>query len=50
MEYVIRILTTEKNLLEKALEGWDDGHYPEAKKVRDKRLKEVNNAIEILSR
>lgn len=48
MEYAIEQLKKERVLLEKALSNWSEDAYPEAKKVRDQRLKEINQAIEKL--
>lgn len=50
MNYAIRTLEAEQRTLEKILSTWEDNHYPEAKKIRDKRLKEVTKAIEILKK
>ncbi len=50
MNYAIEILKKDKILLEKALEGWKSVLYPEARKDRDKKLKEINAAIELLTK
>lgn len=47
MNHAIHILEQEKHLLENCLKGDWEG-YSEAKKERDKRLRDVNKAIEIL--
>jgi len=49
MSYAIEVLEKEKALIEKALNNWESKEYPEAKKERDKRLKELNEAIEKLT-
>ena len=49
MNYAIEILEKEKSLIEKALTNWETKEYPEAKKQREKRLNELNEAIEKLS-
>jgi len=48
MKYAIEIL--EKKQLEIVLSEWELDHYPEARKERDKRLKDLEKAIEILKR
>ena len=48
MTYAIEILERDKKYLEAALSTWETDHYPEARKDRDKKLKEINEAIEIL--
>lgn len=45
MNYAIETLEKEKALIEKALTEWETKQYPEAKKQREKRLKELDNAI-----
>lgn len=50
MNYAIEILEKEKLLIEKALTNWETKEYPEAKKQREKRLNELNEAIEKLNR
>lgn len=49
MTYAIEILEKEKAILEKCLSEWDEREYPEAKKEREKRLKDINKAIEKLN-
>jgi len=49
MNYAIEVLEKEKALIEKALNNWECKEYPEAKKERDKRLKELNEAIKKLT-
>ena len=45
MNYAIETLEKEKALIEKALNEWECKEYPEAKKEREKRLKELNEAL-----
>jgi hypothetical protein len=48
--YPINILEKEKELLEKCLTEWESKEYPEAKKERERKLKEINKAIEELNK
>lgn len=48
MNEAIFILKREKRLLEQCLKTWVSKSHPEAFKQRNKKLKEINNAIEIL--
>jgi archaellum biogenesis ATPase FlaH len=48
MNYAIEILEKEKSLIEKALTNWETKEYPEAKKQREKRLNELNDAIKAI--
>jgi hypothetical protein len=48
MNYAIETLEKEKALIEKALNGWETKQYPEAKKQREKRLKQLEDAIDEL--
>ena len=48
MKEPLFILEREKKLLENCLKGFNKEEYPEAFKQRNKKLKEINNAIEIL--
>jgi len=48
MNEAIFILEREKKLLEYCLKGWKSENHPEAFKQRNKKLKEINNALEIL--
>ena len=50
MSYAIKVLKDERDLIKDCLSKWDEKKYPEARKVRDKRLKELNNAIELLEK
>ena len=47
--YAITILEKEKQSLEYCLKGWKQEHYPEAFNDRNKKLKEINTAILILT-
>jgi len=49
MNYAIEILKKDKAFLEAALNNWEADHYPEARKDRDKKLKEINEAIGLLT-
>tara|TARA_R110002153_G_scaffold241842_1_gene397020 strand:- start:1012 stop:1203 length:192 start_codon:yes stop_codon:yes gene_type:complete len=48
MKYSIKILEEEKAMMKKCLSNWDKEHYPEAHKERMGRLKDLDEAIEIL--
>jgi hypothetical protein len=50
MKYAIEILKKEKALISDALSKWETEYYPEAKKVRVDRLKQLNRAIEVIVR
>jgi hypothetical protein len=50
MKYAIEILQKEKALISDALNKWEMEYYPEAKKVRVDRLKQLNRAIEVIVR
>jgi hypothetical protein len=50
MKYAIEILQKEKDLISDALSKWEMEYYPEAKKVRVDRLKQLNRAIEVIVR
>lgn len=50
MNYAIQILEREKRILETCLSEGDWSQYTEAKKEREKRLKEINKAIELLKK
>jgi len=45
MSYAIEILEEESRRLERCLSEWHCKEYPEAKKQRDNRLIEINQAI-----
>ena len=46
MNYAVETLEKEKSLITRALSEWEIHQYPEAKKVREKRLNDINNALE----
>jgi len=48
MDEAIFVLEKEKRLLEECLKGWRRDHYPDAFNQRDKKLKEIKKAIELL--
>jgi len=48
MNEAIFILEREKKLLEDCIKEWHNHSHPEAFKQRNKKLKEINNALEIL--
>jgi ribosomal protein L15E len=50
MKYALEILKKEKDLISDALSKWETEYYPEAKKVRVDRLKQLNRAIEVIVR
>jgi ribosomal protein L15E len=50
MKYALEILQKEKDLITDALSKWEMEYYPEAKKVRVDRLKQINRAIEVIVR
>tara|TARA_R110000737_G_scaffold158818_1_gene186948 strand:- start:563 stop:757 length:195 start_codon:yes stop_codon:yes gene_type:complete len=43
--YAYYILVKEAYQIEQALNEWDENNYPEARKQRDKRLKDLMDAI-----
>ena len=49
MNYAIETLEKEKALIEKALTEWETKQYPEAKKQREKRLEQLEDAIDLLN-
>jgi hypothetical protein len=46
--YSIDVLEKERNLIKDCLSNWEKENYPEAKKEREQRLKDINNALEKL--
>lgn len=46
--YSIQVLEKERNLIKDCLSNWEKENYPEAKKEREQRLKDINNALEKL--
>ena len=49
MSYAVEILEKERILLLKCLNEWNTQTYPEAKKEREKRLNDINNALQLLN-
>ena len=45
MNYAIEILEKEIRILNEAIKGWKSKDYPEAFKERNKRLKELEQAL-----
>ena len=45
MNHPIHVLSIEQKMLKKCLSEWDVKHYPEARKVRDNKLKQITEAI-----
>lgn len=50
MNYALKTLIDERNVLLKCLKGFDKNKYSEAFKNRNKRLKELNNAIQLINK
>jgi len=48
MNYSIEILERERDILKKCLSEWQSENYPDAKKEREKRLKDIDECISIL--
>lgn len=48
MNEAIFILEKEKHLLQQCLKGFKKDYYPDAFKQRNKKLKEINYALETL--
>ena len=48
MTHAIELLETEKKQLEIVLSEWELDHYPEARKERDKRLNDINQALALI--
>lgn len=49
MNYAIQILEREIKALQRCLNEWECKEYPDAKKERDKRLNELNEALNRLN-
>ena len=49
MKYAIELIEREINLLQRCLSEWECKEYPDAKKERDKRLNELNEALNKLT-
>jgi len=45
MNYAVQLIEKEINILEKCLSDWETNNYPEAKQEREKRLKELKEAL-----
>ena len=45
MNYAVQLIEKEINILEKCLNEWETNQYPEAKQEREKRLKELKEAL-----
>ena len=48
MNEAIFILEKEKKLLEDCLKAWKPENYPDALAQRNKKLREINKAIELI--
>jgi len=48
MKYAIEILEKESVMLKECLKEWKPENYPEAFKERNKKLKEIEKAIQTL--
>jgi len=48
MKYAIKILEQEKQLLQDCLKDWKEEDYSEAFKNRNKKLKDIEEAIQTL--
>jgi hypothetical protein len=49
MKYAIQILENEINMIQRCLTEWESKEHQEAKKEREKRLKELNEALNKLT-
>jgi hypothetical protein len=49
MTYAIQTLENQAKLLKDCLSEWDATQYPEAHKDRERKLKEVNDALKVLT-
>jgi hypothetical protein len=50
MNYVIEIIEKEISILKRCLNEWESYEYPDAKKEREKKLKQLNYALNILNK
>ena len=50
MTYAIELLEKEKHQLEIILNSWELLHHSDVRKERDKRLKDINDALEKLKK
>jgi len=48
MNYAIEVLEKERQLLENCLSKWDEENYPDARKERNDKLRNLVKAIEYL--
>lgn len=48
MSYAIEILEKEIRILSKCLSDWESKEYPLAKTEREKRLSDLNKALEVI--
>ena len=49
MNHAIHILKTEQKILKKCLSEWDLKNYPEARKLREKKLKQITEVLNKLN-
>ena len=47
--YAIRTLANELKILENVLKAWPEGSHSEAKKDRERKVKQIKKAINIIS-
>jgi len=47
-KYAIEVLEKEKQLLNDCLSDWDLQQYPEARKERENRLKDIDETLNML--
>lgn len=50
MNYAVQLIEKEINILEKCLNEWETNQYPEAKQEREKRLKELKEALILIKK
>ena len=48
MEYAIKILKDERDILEKCIKEWKSLDHKEAYKIREKRLKDIKKALDLI--
>lgn len=48
MEYAIQILEKELEQLKKCLTEWDETHYPEARKERNRKVNDIESVLAII--
>lgn len=44
--HAVRILVNQKTSLNKCLSEWDLDHYPDARRKREKMVKDIDNALQ----